>query len=78
MGMIGRCPTVDIVMNGRKVRGLIDTGSEVTTVIERWVRNSDLLPMAHGMNPSGTRVTIHLVVCLSGSAVTIISLILFS
>ena len=49
MGMIGRCPTVDIVMNGRKVRGLIDTGSEVTTVTERWVaenlQNSDLLPM---------------------------------
>ena len=37
VGMIGRCPTVDIVMNGRKVRGLIDTGSEVTTVTERWV-----------------------------------------
>ena len=34
MGMIGRCPTVDIVMNGRKVGGLIDTGSEVTTVTE--------------------------------------------
>ena len=49
MGMIGRCPTVDIVMNGRKVRGLVDTGSEVTTVTERWVaenlQNSDLLPM---------------------------------
>ena len=49
MGMIGRCPTVDIVMNGMKVRGLIDTGSEVTTVTERWVaenlQNSDLLPM---------------------------------
>ena len=49
MGMIGRCPTVDIVMDGRKVRGLIDTGSEVTTVTERWVaenlQNSDLLPM---------------------------------
>ncbi len=49
VGMIGRCPTVDIVMNGRKVRGLIDTGSEVTTVTERWVaenqQNSDLLPM---------------------------------
>ena len=49
MGMIGRCPTVDTVMNGRKVRGLIDTGSEVTTVTERWVaenlQNSDLLPM---------------------------------
>ena len=48
VGMIGRCPTVDIVMNGRKVRGLIDTGSEVTTVTERWVaenlQNSDLLP----------------------------------
>ena len=49
VGMIGRCPTVDIVMNGRKVRGLIDTGSEVTTVTERWVaenlQNSDLLPL---------------------------------
>ena len=49
VGMTGRCPTVDIVMNGRKVRGLIDTGSEVTTVTERWVaenlQNSDLLPM---------------------------------
>ena len=49
VGMIGRCPTVDIVMNGRKVRGLTDTGSEVTTVTERWVaenlQNSDLLPM---------------------------------
>ena len=33
VGMIGRCPTVDIVMNGRKVRGLIDTGSEVTTCL---------------------------------------------
>ena len=36
-------------MNGRKVSGLIDTGSEVTTVTERWVaenlQNSDLLPM---------------------------------
>ena len=37
VGMIGRCPTVDIVMNGRKVRGLTDTGSEVTTVTERWM-----------------------------------------
>ena len=49
VGMIGRCPTVDIVMNGRKVRGLTDTGSEVTTVTERWMaenlQNSDLLPM---------------------------------
>ena len=49
MGMSGRCPTVDIVINGRKVRGLVDTGSEVTTVTERWVaenlQNSDLLPM---------------------------------
>ena len=49
MGMIGRCPTVDIVMNGMKVRGLVDTGSEVTTVTERWVaenlQNSDVLPM---------------------------------
>ena len=49
MGMIGRCPTVDIVMYGRKVRGLIDTGSEVTTMTEWWVaeniQNSDLLPM---------------------------------
>ena len=49
VGMIGRCPTVDIVMNGMKVRGLTDTGSEVTTVTERWVaenlQNSDLLPM---------------------------------
>ena len=46
-GVIGRCPTVDIVMNVRKVRGLIDTGSEVTTVTERWeaenLQNSDLL-----------------------------------
>ena len=49
VGMIGRCPTVDIVMNRRKVRGLVDTGSEVTTVTERWVaenlQNSDLRPM---------------------------------
>ena len=49
VGMIGRCPTVDIVMNGMEVRGLLDTGSEVTTVTERWVaenlQNSDLLPM---------------------------------
>ena len=49
VGMIGQCPTVDIVMNGRKVRGLTDTGSEVTTVTERWVaenlQNSDLLPL---------------------------------
>ena len=49
VGMIGRCPTVDTVINGRKVRGLVDTGSEVTTVTERWVaenlQNSDLLPM---------------------------------
>ena len=40
---------MDIVINGRKVRGLVDTGSEVTTVTERWVaenlQNSDLLPM---------------------------------
>ena len=46
MGIIGRWPTVDIVMNGMKVRGLVDTGSEVTTVTERWVaenlQNSDL------------------------------------
>ena len=30
------------------------------------------------MVPNATRVTIHLVVCLSGTAVTIISLFLFS
>ena len=49
VGMIGRCPTVDIAMNRRNVRGLTDTVSEVTTVTERWVveklQNSDLLPM---------------------------------
>ena len=41
VGMTGRCPTGDIVMNGRKVRGLVDTGSEV----EENLQNSDLLPM---------------------------------
>ena len=49
VGMTGRFPTADIVMNGRKVRGLVDTGSDVTTVTERWVaenlQDSDLLPM---------------------------------
>ena len=34
----------------------------------------DWLPPVHGMVPSATRVNIRLVVCLSGTAVTIISL----
>ena len=62
MGMIGRRPTVDIVMNGRKVGGLIDTGSEVTTVTERWMaenlQNSDLLPMTQVTLKAANRLEI--------------------
>ena len=38
---------------------------------------SDRLPPAYGMLPSATHITVHLVVCLSGTAVTIIALFLF-
>ena len=48
----------------------------------RWVTRLEpvslWLPPAHDMVPSATRVTVRLVVCLSGTAVTIISLFLFS
>ena len=39
---------------------------------------TDFNPPAHGMVLSATRVTVRLVVCLSGTSVTIISLFLFS
>ena len=62
VGMVGRCPTVDIVMNGRKVKGLVDTGSEVMTVTERWVaenlQNSDLLPLTQVTLKAANRLEI--------------------
>ena len=50
-GLTERCPTVDVHINGKEVKALIDTGSEVTTVTERWVQenlqHADLLPLIH-------------------------------
>ena len=50
-GLTERCPTVDVHINGKEVKALIDTGSEVTTVTERWVQenlqHADLLPLTH-------------------------------
>lgn len=49
--LTGRCPTVNIDVNGRQLRAIIDTGSEVTTVTERWVQenlqHADLHPLTH-------------------------------
>ena len=36
----GRCPTVDVHINGKEVKALVDTGSKVTTVTERWVQEN--------------------------------------
>ena len=51
VGLTGRCPTVDVHTNGKEVKALVDTGSEVTTVTERWVQenlqHADLLPLTH-------------------------------
>ena len=40
VGLTGRCPTVDVHINGKEVKALVDTGSEVTTVTERWVQEN--------------------------------------
>ena len=51
VGLTGRCPTVDVHINGKEVKALVDTGSKVTTVTERWVQenlqHADLLPLTH-------------------------------
>jgi hypothetical protein len=36
--LVGECPTVEARVNGRAVQALLDTGSEVTTVTQSWVK----------------------------------------
>jgi hypothetical protein len=47
----GNCPTVTFTLSGKTACGLIDTGSEVSTVTEGWVlqniQQPELLPVSH-------------------------------
>ena len=54
VGLTRQCPTVTLCVNGKEVRALLDTQSEVTTVTERWVREN----MQHANLPSLTQVTL--------------------
>ena len=40
VGLTGRCLTVDVYINGKEVKALVNTGSEVTTVTDRWVQEN--------------------------------------
>ena len=40
VGLTRRCPTVDVRVNGKEMRALLDTGSEVTTMTEKWVQEN--------------------------------------
>ena len=36
--LVGGCPTATVSINGREVSALLDTGSEVTTITQAWVK----------------------------------------
>jgi hypothetical protein len=44
--LTGKCPETTIILAGKEVRAVLDTGSNVTTITEQWYRqNGSAMPL---------------------------------